>query len=387
MLTSLRRTSVASLALAAALGTAGAAGIASPASADPHHSNGHHTHGQHAVFVQTDAPTGNAVVSYHRAANGSLTRAGTYATGGLGGVLDGSVVDHLASQGSLALDRNHHTLYAVNAGSDSVTIFGVTGDRLRRHGIVASGGSFPVSIAIHHRLLYVLNARDGGDVQGFRMIGGGLVPIRGSHQDLGLDASATPEFVNTPGQVSFSPDGSSLLVTTKANGNNVDVFAVTRHGSLRPSPTVTSLPGAVPFAMDWDRFGRLVLAEAGTNSVATFRLDDHGHLHAVAIAGTGQAATCWIVRSGNRFFASNAGSATLSGYRIDHRGQLTSLGTTGTDPGTVDAAVTPYGRYLYVQAGLAGEVDAYRVSWDGSLTPLQSVTVPDAAGGEGITAS
>jgi 6-phosphogluconolactonase (cycloisomerase 2 family) len=387
MLTSLRRTSVASLALSAALGTVGAAGIASPASADQHHPNGHHNDEGHAVFVQTDAPTGNAVVAYHRAADGTLTEAGTYATGGLGGVLDGSVVDHLASQGSLALDHDHHTLYAVNAGSDSITVFGVNGDRLRRREVVPSGGSFPVSIAIHHGLLYVLNARDGGDVQGFRITRRGLVPLRGSHRALGLDASATPEFVNTPGQVSFSPDGSWLLVTTKANGNAVDVFAVTRHGSLRPTPTVTSLPGAVPFAMGWDRFGRLVLAEAGTNSVATFRLGDHGELHAVAIAATGQAATCWIVRSGNRFFASNAGSATLSGYRVDQRGHLTSLGTTSTDPGTVDAAVTPNGRYLYVQAGLAGQVDAYRVGWDGSLTPLGSVTVPHAVGGEGIAAS
>jgi DNA-binding beta-propeller fold protein YncE len=387
MLTSLRRTSVASLALSAALGTVGAAGIASPASADLHRLDGHHNDGGHAVFVQTDAPAGNAVVAYHRDADGSLTKAGTYATGGLGGVLDGAVVDHLASQGSLALDHSHHTLYAVNAGSDSITVFGVTGDRLRRRAVVPSGGSFPVSIAIHHGLLYALNARDGGAVQGFRIVRRGLVPIPGSHRGLGLDTSATPEFVNTPGQVAFSPDGSSLLVTTKANGDDVDVFSVTRHGSLRPSPTVTSLPGAVPFAMSWDRFGRLVLAEAGTNSVATFRLDDDGDLHAVAVAATGQAATCWIVRSGNTFYASNAGSATLSGYRVDHRGHLTSLGTTSTDPGTVDAAVTPNGRYLYVQAGLAGQVDAYHVGWDGSLTPLGSVTVPDAVGGEGIAAS
>jgi hypothetical protein len=49
------------------------------------------------VFVQTDRSTGNQVVAYHRAADGTLTPAGTYATGGLGGQLSGSVVDHLAS--------------------------------------------------------------------------------------------------------------------------------------------------------------------------------------------------------------------------------------------------------------------------------------------------
>jgi 6-phosphogluconolactonase (cycloisomerase 2 family) len=380
MLTSVRRTGVASLALAATLGTVGAAGNASPASAHEHH------HGGGAVFVQTDNPTGNRIVAYDRWSDGTLTQAGTYPTGGLGGVLDGSVVDHLASQGSLALDRKHHTLYAVNAGSNTVTVFGVTGDRLWRRSVVSSGGSFPVSVAIHGDLVYVLNARDGGTVQGFRRRDRGLVPIPGSNRALGLDASATPEFVNTPGQVSFSPDGSRLLVTTKANGNDVDVFTVTHSGSLSASPTVNSLPGAVPFAVSWDRIGRVVLAEAGTNSVATFRLDHHGVLHAIDTAATGQAATCWIVRSRDRFFASNAGSATLSGYRVGHGGLLTSLGTTGTDPGTVDATVTPGGRYLYVQAGKAGQVDAYRIDWKGSLTPLGSVTVPGAVGGEGIAA-
>jgi hypothetical protein len=53
-----------------------------------------------AVFVQTDAVSGNSVAVYDRAADGTLRAAGTYQTGGLGGILNGSAVDHLASQGS-----------------------------------------------------------------------------------------------------------------------------------------------------------------------------------------------------------------------------------------------------------------------------------------------
>jgi 6-phosphogluconolactonase (cycloisomerase 2 family) len=375
---------VASLTLTAALGVAGSAGLASPASAHEGHEG--HAARARAVFVQTDDPAGNTVVAYDRNPDGTLTQAGTYRTGGLGGVLAGSVVDHLASQGSLALDESRHTLYAVNAGSDTVTVFAVHGDTLTRRAVVASGGTFPVSIAVNHHLVYVLNARDGGSVQGFRRSDGGLVPIADSHRALGLDPSAAPEFVNTPGQVAFSPHGSQLLVTTKANGNDVDVFAVTRHGSLSATPTVNNLPGTVPFAVTWDQRGRVVLTEAGTNAVATFRLDHHGALHAIDSAATGQAATCWIVRSHDHVYASNAGSADLSGYRLGRGGRLTSLGTTATDAGTVDATVTRDGRYLYVQAGAEGRVDAYRVRWDGSLTSLGSVVVPNAIGGEGIAA-
>lgn len=41
-------------------------------------------------------------------------------------------------------------------------------------------------------------------------------------------------------------------------------------------------------------------------------------------------------------------------------------------------------RYLYVQAGVAGIVDEFAVGTDGALTRIGSVTVPDAAGAEGI---
>jgi len=76
-----------------------------------------------AVFVQTDNTAGNQVVAYRRADDGTLSLAGTYSTGGLGGQLTGSVVDHLASQGSLQFDRRHGLLFAVNAGSNTVSVF------------------------------------------------------------------------------------------------------------------------------------------------------------------------------------------------------------------------------------------------------------------------
>ena len=141
---------------AAVAAVAAAALLAGPASAHPQRS---------AVFVQTDDPAGNTIVAYDRAPDGHLTQAGSYRTGGLGGVLDGSVVDHLASQGSLQLD--HGLLYAVNAGSDTITVFAVDGDRLVRRQILPSFGDFPVSIATHGNHVYVLNARRGGSVQGY----------------------------------------------------------------------------------------------------------------------------------------------------------------------------------------------------------------------------
>ena len=150
------------------------------------------------VFVQTDNLAGNTIVAYDRAADGSLTRP-VSTDRRQRRRAHGSVVDHLASQGSLAFDRTRGLLYAVNAGSDTVTVFAVHGDRLTRRQVITSGGDFPVSIAVRGNLVYVLNARDGGSVQGYLRIGDLLVRVPAWHRSLGLDPTQTPEFTNTPG--------------------------------------------------------------------------------------------------------------------------------------------------------------------------------------------
>ncbi|HEV2372935.1 MAG TPA: beta-propeller fold lactonase family protein [Streptosporangiaceae bacterium] len=371
---------------AATLATAGAAVLAGPASAAT--STGDNG-ARWALFVQTDNSAGNQVVAYHRAGNGTLTLAGTYDTGGLGGQLTGSVVDHLASQGGLTYDPRHGLLYAVNAGSNTVTVFAASGDRLYRKQVVSSGGDFPVSVAVHGGLVYVLNALNGGSVQGYRVSYEGLSPLPGSNRPLGLDPSATPQFVNTPGQIAFTPNGSALVVTTKANGDDIDVFALGANGRPAASPVVNPEPGTVPFAITFDRGGHLVIANAGTDALATYAIHGDGTVTLLNSVGTGQTATCWVAPAQDHglFFASNAASASVSGYSDTGSGTLTLLGQAATDPGTVDAAATPGGRFLYVQTGGNGMVDEFSIDASGALTNLGSVTVAGAAGGEGITAA
>ncbi len=345
--------------------------------------SGHHAD---AVFVQTDNTTGNAVVAYDRAAGGTLTRSGTYLTGGDGGVLAGSVVDHLASQGSLVLDRAHSLLYAVNAGSDTLTVFEVSGDHLDRRQVIGSGGAFPVSVAVHGNLVYVLNARDGGSVQGFLRLGDQLVRVPAWHRALGLNPDQTPEFTSTPGQVAFTPDGRQLVVTTKGNGNDIDVFAVDPLLGPARRPVVTADP-STPFAVTFDARDHLVVAESGADSVATYTVHRDGTLGFLDRAGTGQAATCWVVPARTTLYASNAGSGTLSGFRDTGSGALTHLGETATDAGTVDASVSADGRFLYADTGAGGIVDEFSVHTGGSLTKIGSVAVPGDSGGQGIAAS
>ena len=371
---------------AIAVPAASASAATRPAPASPAHRNWFQAGGSDAVFVMTDNTAANAVVAYHRAPSGALKLAGTYYTRGLGGVLSGSVVDHTASEGALTYDQASGLLFAVNPGSDSVSVFEVSGDQLRLSQVIWSGGDFPVSVTVHGNHAYVLNALGGGTLSGYRISGGRVSPVPGSSRSLGLGTTAATAFTGTPGQVTFSPDGRSLFVTTKGATNAVDVFAVNGDGTLSAAPTVNTLAGDVPFAIAFDRNGDVVVAEAGPNAVATFSLGSGGVLAQLVVADTGQAATCWIVRDGRYFYASNAGSGSVSGYSVGSSGALTARGNTGTDAGTVDAAAAGNGRFLYVQTGKSGIVDEFAVGHGGALTPVGSVTVAGAVGGEGITA-
>ncbi len=316
-------------AMALALTAVGAApAISAAASAAASAATGYGRTGS--VFVQTDNLSGNAVAAYRRTADGRLEPAGTYPTGGLGGVLAGSAVNHLASQGSLAYDRARGRLYAVNAGSNTITVFAVHGGRLTGRQVISSGGAFPVSVAVRGDLVYVLNARDGGSIQGYRLAAGRLALIPAWHRSLGLGTAASPEFTHTPGEISFTPDGSKLVLTTKAAGNSIEVFPL-GPGGWAGRPVVNAEPGAVPFGMTFDAQGRLAVAEAGPNAVVTFTVQGDGRLSPVAQAVTGQAGTCWISGTGPLLYASNAGSASLSGYR-DGPGALSPEKMTNDPP-------------------------------------------------------
>lgn len=335
------------------------------------------------VFAQTDGLNGNAVVVYDRAANGALSQAGVYPTGGLGGQLAGSVVDHLASEGSLNYDRAAGLLYAVNAGSNTITVFRVDGDTLHRIQTVSSGGTFPVSIAVHGDLLYVANALTGGSIQGFVRIGDWLLPVPEWNRPLGLSTTATPQFLNSPGQLVFTPNGRQLIVSTKNNGNDLDVFSIGWGGWPSATPTVNSEGSSIPFALTFDAAGNLLVAAPGAGALTSYSVASNGVISQIQSVAIGQAAPCWVVGTGSYFFVSNAGSNSVTTF--NDTGSLTDLGNTTTDPGTVDAAISGDGQYLYVETGANGIVDEFAIGAGGSLTSLGSVTIPGGYG-EGIAA-
>jgi 6-phosphogluconolactonase (cycloisomerase 2 family) len=342
------------------------------------------------VFVQTNEPTGNHVVTYDVTSSGALARAGTFATGGNGGIATpGTESDHLASQGSLVYDARAGLLFAVNAGSDSVSTFRVSGDQLQLTDVVASGGRFPASIAVHDKLLYVLNAGDTGIVQGFRIADGGLRPIPDSARSLGLANTNPPFFLTSPGQVGFTPDGQQLIATTKASGSTIDVFQVEPNGRLSSTPVRNPSATPVPFAFTFTPTARLAVGEAGASSLSTYNVEQDGTLTDPKSLTDGRVALCWITRVGRFYYVSNTGSNDVSGYEIAADGQPSLLGATGivrtTEPGPIDSTSPTRTNFFYVETG-SGTVDAFAVGSDGSLTPV-GVTGGLPVGIEGIASN
>ncbi|KPV50378.1 hypothetical protein SE17_27300, partial [Kouleothrix aurantiaca] len=248
-----------------------------------------------AVFALSNSPNGNAVLIWNRAADGTLTAAGSIPTGGTG------TGAGLGSQGALALSANHQWLFAVNAGSDSISAFRVRPAGLDFAGQVASGGTRPTSVTVHDDLLYVLNAGGAGNIVGFRGAGDGkLRQIAGSARPLSGNATA-------PAQVQFSPDG-DLLAVTERNTQTIDTYRVGEHG-LASGPIVNHSAGAVPFGFAFDKRGHLVVSEAGggangLSAASSYAVAENGALRVVsASAATNQGAACWVVITGNGRYA------------------------------------------------------------------------------------
>ena len=342
----------------------------------------------HALFVETESTTGNHVLSYSRASDGTISFAGSYATGGVGATAVGATADPIASQDGLTLINNNSELVATNAGSDTVTVFAVDGTRLIWLQQVASQGEFPVSVASHGDLVSVANAGGAGSIAQFRLFGDFLVAQGVQVRSLGLANTNPPDFHHGVGEVAYTPNGQHLIIATKLSTNSFDVFSVGFNGALGATPVVTAADNALPFAFTFDGAGNVVSAEASNSSVSTYAVNTNGSLTSLGTVEDGQTALCWISGANGYFYGSNSGSGNVSSFDENGAGapQLVNASAASAHAGTIDSVVSPDGQTLYVESGGAGTVDAYSIGAGGSLTQIETIfNIPVAS--EGIAAS
>ena len=329
-----------------------------------------------AVYVLTNQ-VDNTVSVFNRNAFGTLTPAGEFSTGGAGDpVPQGTdpATDPLASQGALILDQGHQFLFAVNAGSNQISVLEITPSGLDLVDVVDSGGIRPISLTVHDDLLYLLNEGGTPNVTGFTIgADGTLTPLPDSTQPLIGGTAADPA------QVNFNPDGTLLVVTEKA-GNRIDTYTIDDNG-LPSAPIDNASNGMTPFGFAFNNPGFLVVSEAfggapNLSAASSYSAGDDGVLSvASGSVANSQTASCWVVitNNGHTAFVSNTGSGTISSYDLtSNDGTLTLInsvaGDTGADSAPIDMALNVSSQFLYVLAGGLQSVVSFRVEHNGTLT-------------------
>lgn len=342
-----------------------------------------------AVYAETNATAGNAILAFHRAADGTLTALGAVPTGGLGA---GGTSDPLQSQNAVVLRDDHTILYAVNAGSNDVSSFRVAKDgSLTLADRAPSGGERPVSLASHGNLLYVLNTTSN-TIRGYRATASGtLAPLSFAAASLLPGASGAST-------IQFSADGERLIVTER-NSNRLETFSVEESGRLGP-PVATASSGSVPFAIANGLDGSVIVAEAGgaapNGAVSSYASSGTGALESItASLSTQGVATCWLVATtdGRFAYAVNAGSSTITGLSVGAGGALALLNADGVTASTgdgstpLDAAIGGGNRFLYVFKSGTGSIEGFRITDSHGLEPLGDAPAgAPRAGQQGLAA-
>jgi 6-phosphogluconolactonase len=336
-----------------------------------------------AVYVLTNQTT-NTVAVFRRTAWGVLSPAGEFPTGGAGDPTPqppDPATDPLASQGALIMGRGNQRLYAVNAGSNQISVLRIRKNSLDIVDVVDSGGVRPISLALHGDLLYVLNEGGTPNITGFTIEDDGtLAPLAGSTRPLIGGVAADPA------QIGFSHDG-ALLVVTEKGGNRLNTYTINDDGLPSPPIDIAS-NGMTPFGFAFNNADTLVVSEAfgGTpnaSAASSYDAAEDGTLSVISgSVANSQTASCWVVipNNGKTAFVSNTGSSTISSYRINPGdGSLTLLNATAADTGMgsapIDMDLSNNSRLLFVLLGGTQSVASFRVWKNGNLTLI------DTAGG------
>jgi 6-phosphogluconolactonase (cycloisomerase 2 family) len=371
----------------------------------------------------TNTKSGNTVVVFRRAEDGSLTRLQEISTGGLGsgaGVLPPPLPpnpgpDPLQSQDAMVLAGNDRFLLVANAGSSEISVLAVTPTGLQLVSKAASGGIFPVSIAQHRDIVYVLNEGESPDhstggtanITGFRLDSRGeLHPIANSTKVIGVDTGTS--------DILFNPSGDTLIETEMFT-NLIDIFHVEPDGTVGTKTTIAS-NNPTPFGAAFREDNTLTVTEIdvitvngrrqgvpNASSMSSYKMMRDGSLQTISKATpSNRTGSCWVRFSHDGRFAytGDTGSGTISIFGVSQQGELSLQGiavTGGAFSAPIDLDITPDGKFLYVVIpfGLiansppilpapsnAGRVQGYRIQRDGTLIPVATVgDIPFSAQG------
>jgi len=351
------------------------------------------------VYVMSNESTGNSVIVFARAENGTLTRIQQVSTGGLGSgpgprppqFPPGPGPDPLNSQDAITLTENGRFLLAVNARSNDVSVLAVTRKGLHLVDKKPSNGIFPVSVTVRKGLVYVLNqgASPTNSVQGAGSITGFFLDFEGKLHEIPNSTRQIGDAGAAPGDVVIDPDG-ELVIVSETLANFIDVFHLREDGRTEKKSIRFPSNNRTPLAFDFTHRhivalteGNEAVAQTGTpggSSTSTYRVTDETLIPISKAVTNHQTANCWVrfTPDGRFAYTGNTGSGSISSYSVSPRGELTLLAGVAADTGgpasvPIDLDITRDGKYLYVLAAFIGTVEGWRIEENGSLTPVESI--------------
>ena len=385
-----------------------------------------------AVYAMANGFDGNSIVAYGRNDDGTLSLIGEFPTGDLGAAFDGGEgLDPLISAYALERSADGKFLMAVNAGSNTITVFRINNDYSLT--VVDSESTFgvgPNSIAQKGNMVFVTNIDEDGIFTGEPDQEGNLVTYTiDGRGDLTPQTNSIRSLGARPSAVRISPDGRYVVAAMINSGSaalasgstdELLVYRINRSGSISPSPLGSgastlpgnnanrNLPSAIGFEIVYENGANyVVVTEARefqadgtppafpnlqTGSVSTWRLESNGSLTPInldVITGNdftdGERTACWIAFSNDQkyFWVSNALESTLSTFEFNNGviDLVNRVEASGTPPGSSDPATafantdgwidlytSRDGKYLYQLYGLDGTIGVFKI--DGSSLSL-----------------
>jgi 6-phosphogluconolactonase len=289
----------------------------------------------------------------------------------------------LGNQDALAVSRDQRFLFAINAGSNDVSVFRVTHKGLVLTDRAMEMGMKPVSISVHDDLVYVANAGDDS-IFGFKFDSkkGKLKPMKNSHRKLGGMATGVAD-------IQFDKDGDTLVITEKA-ANKITSVTLNDDGLPVNIMSINST-GNTPFGFAFGKRGQLFVSNAeggaaNASTVSAYKLKESGKLEPIGNAvAAGQTAACWLVTTpnGRMAFTANTPADSISTFAIDKTGHprlLMPQAATASKP--TDLAISRDGDMLYSLNNGDNSIGIYRVSRSGEIIPMAPITnIPAGATG------
>jgi 6-phosphogluconolactonase len=324
------------------------------------------------VYTITNPNGPNAIAAYEaNPETGELVFLGTYPTGGLG---TGRLVD---SQSPLVVNEEGTFLFAVNPGSDDISVMSIEGDGSLElvNRPVPSRGVGPASLAHKNNLLYVANKGDSVNppsYAGFHVESDGALARLSRKVNLAVG--------DNPTHILFTADGRRLIGLRFGSGG-LDCFAVRSNGKLRFVSRLNNQPGPFAGAFNPVDGNQLMVADARVPGASSYLVSDEGALSAITtVSNTPERAACWIVAhaDGQRVWVSNTGTNSLSLYRVGEGGGLTLVSTHSTlafGRTPFEIALDGSGRFLYqLNIGAANQsIHALRVTESGEGAGLSDI--------------